>query len=421
MKNTIFAFTLFTAMLSSLASHSQDEAFMYGKVYTADGKIYEGAIRWGKEEVFWTDIFNAEKEKNEYVRYLSSEELDALYERTHRGENWYSFGDRMWGWMDGKKEYNRYDKKQFTHQFACQFGDIKSLRPTGSKYVDLEMRDGTRMEIQGEGYNDIGTTLQVADKELGEIEVYWNRIDKVEFMRTPSKLSARFGEALYGTVQAFGKKYTGYIAWDLDERLSTDKLDGKSDDGKMSIEFGKIRSIERKGSRSVVVLKSGREFTLSGSNDVNAENRGIMVMARGEVTVNIPWDEFYKIDFEDKVPVGGVAYDDFKSPKQLSGKVTTTDGKTLSGRIVYDLDEAYDMELMQGKEGDVEFITSFREIKRVIADETRCTLELRNGKKIRLDEAQDVGELNQGVLVFSAADDRSPVYVPWEKVKEIEW
>ncbi len=36
-----------------------------------DNKSYEGPIRWGKEEVYWNDIFNAAKSKNQNLRYLS--------------------------------------------------------------------------------------------------------------------------------------------------------------------------------------------------------------------------------------------------------------------------------------------------------------------------------------------------------------
>jgi hypothetical protein len=65
----------------------------------------------------------------------------------------------------------------------------------------------------------------------------WNKID---FLQSPKK-SAKFGDLVFGTVETNRKeKFTGYIQWDHDERLSTDKLDGTSVDGNMSIAFSEM-------------------------------------------------------------------------------------------------------------------------------------------------------------------------------------
>ncbi|MEJ0031419.1 MAG: hypothetical protein WDO15_14060 [Bacteroidota bacterium] len=133
----------------------------------------------------------------------------------------------------------------------------------------------------------------------------------------------RFGKPLYGTVEAFGEKFTGYIQWDHDERLSIDKLDGESDDGDLSIEFDKIASITRAGSRCLVQLKSGREIYMEGSNDVNRENRGVIVMSKDIPSIDVPWDEFDKITFEDKVAPALVSYDQFKTQKELQATIKT--------------------------------------------------------------------------------------------------
>lgn len=105
----------------------------------------------------------------------------------------------------------------------------------------------------------------------------------------------------------------------------------------------------------------------------------------------------------------------------MNGKVTTHDGKSLTGKIVYDLDETHEYELLQGKEGEFEFAMAFRNVKRITPKGThRCTVELRNGKKLTLDEGQDVNELNQGVLVFASGKEE-PTYIPWDEVNDIEF
>ena len=189
----------------------------------------------------------------------------------------------------------------------------------------------------------------------------------------------------------------------------------------MAIEFGKIKSIERKGNRSDVVLKSGRRLLLDGSNDVSSGHRGVIVMNKDFPGIEIPWDDFEKIEFDDKAAAPIATYDQFKTQKVLSGTVTRQDGKTISGRIVYDLDETHEHELLQGKEGEFEYTIPFRNVRKITTKGThRCMVELKNGKKISLDEGQDVNERHQGVLVF-ANDQSEPSYIPWDEVSEIEF
>lgn len=417
MKNLYKLSFIMFALVANVYAYAQDEAFIYGKIKTEDGKEYVGPIRWGKEEAYWSDMFNASKLKNENLKYLSDRERENLDDRH---SSWFSWED---GNFFGKRHWVSYssDNDDYVHQFACQFGEIKSLKPTGKKYVELEMKNGQVFEVSGEGYNDIGLDIKITDQELGEVEVYWGRIEKIEFMNTPAKLEQKFGDALYGTVEAFGDTFTGFIQWDLDERLSTDKLDGDSDDGDVSIAFGKIKSIERRGGRSLVVLKSGRELYMDGSNDVSNGHRGVVVMNSDFPSVKIPWDEFDKVVFADKVPGPLATYNQFGSQKELNAKVTTQDGKSLSGKIVFDLDEAYEYELLQGQQGEFEFATPFRNVKKITTQgEHRCSVEFRNGKKMTLDEGQDVNEKNQGVLVF-AKNDSTPVYIPWDEINEIDF
>ena len=283
------------------------------------------------------------------------------------------------------------------------------------------MQNGTKVTLKGEGYNDVGLDIRIMDPEMGEMEVDWGRIEKIEFMKTPKNIPGKFGKPLYGTVEAYGEKFTGYIQWDHDERLTTDKLDGDADDGDVSIEFGKVKSIERRGSRSYVVLKSGRELRMDGSNDVSSGHRGVIIMNKDLVAVDVPWDEFNKVTFVDNTSAPGISYDEFATQQALTGTVITEDGKSLSGKIVYDLDEEFDYELLQGKKGEYEFITAFRNVKKMEPlNEHRCNLELKSGQKMTLYDAQDVNELNQGVLVFAAAN-AEPTYVRWEDVKSIEF
>ena len=404
-------------VMVSVSAKAQDEIFIYGKVTTIDSKVYEGPIRWGKEEVYWVDIFNAAKESNENLQYLSKQDREELDDRNQWDQWEGNWGGNFKRWLGNwDREYG----SDYTHQFACQFGEIKSIKPSGRNDVQVIMQNGKRYDLEGEGYNDVGTSVRVMDPELGEVDIDWGRIEKIDFMKTPKQLANRFGKPLYGTVDAYGQKFTGYIQWDHDERLSIDKLDGDTDDGDISIEFGKIKSIERQAGSSKVILKSGRELRMDDSNDVDSGNRGIIIMNNELVAIDVPWREFDKVTFEEAPAAVLSSYDQFAVQQELSGTVTNRSGEKLSGRIIFDLDEENNYELLQGKQDDYEFITPFRNVKRVeVLSQSRSVLELRSGKKITLEDAQDVNERNQGVLVFDKANKSQ--YLRWDEVQSIDF
>lgn len=415
---TAIVATLTLLAASSYSASAQDEGFIYGKIYMDDNRSYEGPIRWGKEEVYWVDVFNAGKEENDFIHYLSHDERDRLDERRSWHNGNFSASSTL-RWIGIGSTHERYYEKDFTHQFSCQFGEIKSIRLISSKRVEVELQSGIKTIVNGEGYNDIGADLRIIDKEIGEMEVDWHRIERIEFKSTPSHIPQKFGEPLYGTVETFQGKFTGYIQWDHDERLSTDKLDGESEDGKVAIMFDKIASLEPHFSRCKVVLKSGRELELRGSNDVNSENRGIIITDEKGTMIDVPWDEFKKLTFTPISSAPAVKYEKFKTQKELKATVITRDGKTLSGKMILDLDEEYDFELYQGKADEIEFAVPLRNIKRIVPNSgDGAEVFLVSGEKLSLAESQDVGELNQGVLIFAGKD--NPTYVSWEDVKEIQ-
>lgn len=401
--------TILMACIFSHQAFSQDEGFIYGKVTTIDGRSYEGALRWGKEEAYWTDMFNASKDENENLDYLSRDEIDELEDR-RRG-----FWERDNNWINVSWDWD--NDNDFVHQFVCQFGEIKSIRPTRRQGAEVTMQSGLVYDLDGQGYNDINTRIRVNDSELGTIELDWDRIELIEFMATPSKLRDKFGDPLYGTVETSEGKFTGYVQWDHDERVSEDKLDGDTEDGDVSIAFYNIKSIERYGSsRSVVILKSGRELELRGSNDVNDGNRGIIVAIEGMGRIDVPWDEFDMVTFTD-APGSGSAYKMFANQPRIEGTVALRNGDTYDGELIYDLDEAYQFEVLQGKLDDIEMIIPFKYIKEIAPrNYDNSTVTLTNGEKYLLGDAQDVSDKNQGVIVKNGGDIR---YFTFDDVEKI--
>ena len=379
-----------------------DEGYIYGKITLENGNIYQGVMRWGDEEAFWDDMFNSTKYDDIFDQLdISPREVKSFDDAKKSRRR------RFWGWNDNN----------LIHTFKCRFGDIKKLRLRGSKSVYVTFKNGDELRISG-GSNDIGANIYIMDNELGEIKLKWRRIETIEFIPTPQKLDYTFGEPLYGLVETVGGPFKGFIQWDEDETLSVDVLDGESKDGDLEIPFGKIRSIERYRRGALVTLKSGRELYLTGTNDVNKDNSGIVVKDERYGRVVISWREFKKITFQDEIVGSGPAYDDFKTPKALKGTVLFGGGDSAQGCMAYDLDERLGLEILEGELDGVEYMIPFSMIQKIIP-ERRWGSEviLKNGERLELEESQDVDDDNDGILIWTTDDDI--YYINWDRVQEI--
>ena len=306
----IFAALFNVAFISKIDYLTADpsSSYIYGTVYTDDNEEYTGQIRWGKEEAFWFDFFNSSKPDNDYLDYLSRSEVKALNgNRRGLGRNW-SNGTKWISWNNGNHSNGH------THSFAIQFGNIQSIEMGRRDRIKLHLKNGDEIKLEG-GSNDIETYVQVSDQELGHIKIDWDRIDKVVFKSSPSNIDSYYGPPLYGTVKTEGgETFTGFVQWDHDERLAKDELNGKSRDGEIDMEFGNIAKIIKTFRGSQITTHSGRELELKGTNDVNDENRGIIVNLPGEGRVDIPWDEFDEVVFTEMLDAP-VRYEDFKGDK----------------------------------------------------------------------------------------------------------
>ncbi len=392
-------------MILMSANAQNTEGYIYGKVHTYR-QTYQGQIRWGKEEAFWNDFFNAGKTRDSYHQ--------SFVERDQNTDD-----SDFWEELDWSLSSIWDNKGHVSHEFSTQFGNIAAIINKGRSRIDLQLKNGMQIELSGRGYNDVGSTIVIYDEELGKIKLDWDRIEMVEFMATPSDLRVQGGNPIYGTVETFRSgTYTGFVQWDHDERLGEDVLDGDSRDGDMSIPFSNIKRIEKDRGGSYVTLNSGREFFLRGTNDVNSDNDGIIVSVDDIGKIDIPWRVFESVTFEE-VSSSGPSYDSYKVPKGLSGTVLTYDRDEFKGRIIYDVDEASEVETLEADDDEIEYMVPFFNIKRITPKNSEyCAIELRNGEEIFLGERRDVNEDNDGILLFGR-NQKDPIYIRWRDVKEI--
>jgi len=403
------------AMSLTNVNAQTDQAYIYGEITMIDNQKFVGEIRWGDEEAFWDDLFNSTKKKNPFIKYIDRDELENSDDDDDKK------GKRTWSlnmdfgniWIDG----GRWGIAN-SHTFACRFGDISKMTIIGRNEVELEFKDGTTVDLEG-GSNDLGNSIKVYDQEIGELKLKWDRIEEIKFMSSPKKLANKFGEPLYGTVETSQGNFEGFIIWYNDECIGTDKLDGDSDNGDVSIAFDKIAEIEAERRGASVTLKSGRRLYLTGSNDVNDENRGIVIKTEEFGRVLVKWREFDKITFSEPTK-SGPAFSDFKNARKLSGTVVSTNGEKLSGRLVYDLDEEWNWEMLDGEADGFEYTIPFEKIKSISPKNYNySTVELKSGKTILLGETQDVTDRNDGILIFKDDRDNKPAYVKWKNIEKV--
>ncbi|MBN2598381.1 hypothetical protein [Labilibaculum sp.] len=411
-KNRLFFFLIAQLFLGSFTVAGQTyPCYLYGSITTVDGDVYKGAIRWDDEEVFLTDVFNAEKEENPYLKYLPESKGKNNQERYNRKRTWDRFEVTI---NDERRDFTSiYDRK-----FECRFGDIKSISVTGSESVSLELKDGKYINLSG-GSNDVGTKVWIIDQELGLLKIDWDRIDIVNFETTPADGVETFGEPIYGKITTTKGEFTGFIQWDHDERLAGDKLDGRGRDGDVSISFDKIKLIEKTENGSLITLNSERQFELTGENDVNKYNRGIIVSIPHVGRVDFPWSHFLSLEIL-PFPKNKDCLSEFRVSERLFGTLVTKDGKSYKGVIVYDLDEAMDSEILNGLNDKLEFTIPFRNIGSIKPMAYNyCLVELKNGMKLYLGDQTDVSNKNAGVIIFVKEDEYKNF--KWEDIERIDF
>ena len=97
-----------------------------------------------------------------------------------------------------------------------------------------------------------------------------------------------------------GQTIKGNIAYDLDESMDIEILDGLNDNIAYRIPFKYIKSIEPKNYRySFITLRNGTTLSLGDGPDVNEKNSGVIVFPEGDNTpVYVAWKEVKQITFQ---------------------------------------------------------------------------------------------------------------------------
>jgi len=371
--------------------------FLYGRVVTNDGNTYEGRLRWGgDQEASWGDYFNGTKADNPWLASVPPGKLPT------RPNSVQVFGLVL---------VHREVPIDTDRRFMARFGDIARI-DAKERDVRVTMKSGTAFNLDRMDASDFDDGVRVWDSTRGVLDLDSAQVKSVELLPATGPIAA--AGRLHGTVHTARRDFTGFVQWDREECVGTDKLDGSTDGRKLSVRFDTIRSIARQTrNSSLLTLVDGRELVLSGTNDVGNGNRGVYVDDPRYGRVLVSWNAFLRLDLS---PAGsGPAYGDFPPGRPLTGSVTTRDGRQLTGRLVYDLDESETTETLDAPSEGVDYTIPFGMIASIVLPD-RVTLH--NGETLQLERSADLGERNAGILIFVDGGEH-PEYVPWTEVVRI--
>ena len=408
------------AMPSATGSNEPDnQGFLYGRVTTDAGASYQGRLRFGRDqEAFWGDYFNGVKATNPWTSHTPDGQLP----EKRRPFTIFGFEVPL-----GQRQVD------LSRPFMARFGDIARIEARSHRHVRVTLKSGTVFDLNRMAANDFDDGVRVWEDKGGVIDLAsWAggippparvSIRAIDFLPTPRLAAAP--TRLHGTVRTSQGDFSGFVQWDRQDCTGLDEFVGRTDGGEQRIRFDSIRSIARRSNDSALVkLLDGREILLSGTRDAGRDNRGVYVDDRRYGRVLVNWASFERIDFS--ASRSGPAYSDFASGRPLMGSVLTHDGRRLTGRLVYDLDESETTETLDAPSQGVDYTIPFSLIASIAPagreepDSRHARVTLHSGEVSRLDPGGDLGSGNAGMLIFIDGRER-PEYVRWIDIKQIDF
>lgn len=406
----LLAVLLPAASASAAPAAASGGGLIHAELQLVDGTTATGFLRWKDEDAFWDDTFGARQRELPWFAFADQEAL----KREQRDREFASRG------LLGRLAYAMHNKDQdvhFSRAFVCRYGDLAALRmdPDGDDPTVAVLRDGREVPIGNPSRElDADLVLYAAGAEPRELD--WDEVRAIRFGPAPAG-AAPYAERLTGTVSYRGGTFTGALQWDLSECTSLDTIDSDQED----VAIGQVRRLARnRRGGTDVTLDDGRVLQLSGSNDVGKGHRGVAVLVPELGRVVVPWDRFISADVRTVAPTTP-GYDDFPAPTPLQGTVTASDGRTLRGRLVYDLDEAWTTDLLHGEQDACGYQVPFALVASVApAGSEKIDVVLHGGRRLTLSGDQDTGQGHGGLLVFAPGSEK-PDYVPWSRVRRVEF
>jgi hypothetical protein len=386
---------------------------LYGSVLTAAGERLEGFLRWDRNETHWADFLDGRRPiAREHER--EAERLDPLLRARRERERSITLPNVRITWDEDDGVLPE------TAPAAVRFAHVRSLEVTGRRSATVVLTSADTLEMVA-GSSDLGPGLRelvVEDATRGDVELDWDELARVDFMAAPTGRAPPRSRRLHGTVTARdGTELTGFIAWDMDETLTTDVLDGERGREDVRLPFGDIAALAKQDRSSTrVTLVGGEEMVLDGTNDVDASNRGIEITDEVTGRTVVDWDDFVSLRLHARATdAPRVDRDAFAAGGRLRGTVAATDGRRATGLIRWDNSAEHAWESLHATSGGTQLVIELGRVLSIAKGVDGARVTLTDGRVLEVDangdEDGDFGEGSRGVFVET--DGGATVMVPW--------
>jgi hypothetical protein len=395
---------LLLAALPALADDGPAAGALWGTVTTRGGDEVAGFLRFDGGDLWWDDLFAADRSESEWADRVDLEEIS----RERRNAYFASHG------LFERLAYALHDRGQvdLARRLVCHYGRLASIT-LGEDGAEVATTDGRRHAVRLHR-GDLRGDLLVATAGGDSTELDFDRVTGIVFAAAPEGALPPW-RRLRGRMTTARGPMQGSIQWDMSENCDLDILDGKDDDGDHDVPMGEIAALVGEGDATAVLLRDGNRLRLSGTNDVNDDNRGIVVMDDDGMRTVVPWKHFVRLDL-DPLGASGPGRAAFAPGGPLTGTVTDIDGAALAGELAWDLDESRTWDLLDGEDQGWDRSIPFALIASLAPQGPACEVELKDGRRFLLDEGNDVDDDNAGVLVMGPGGDRR---VPWGRIARV--
>lgn len=390
---------------------AQQQGYIYGEVVLKNKQIYTGPIKWSGGQRLWSDVLSVTKSTNKNIfKYLDESQIKRLSsEEGGRKIDW----QFMSLWEDKLPQRKK--------EILCRFGDIYFIHVTGSDKAEVYFKNGGKVRV--EPYKDEASELGnniVVSIEGNSKTIKWDEISRINFKSTPTSPLRELKTPLYGTVYTSQGPLTGFIKWNGNKYTDSHKLTGKTTQNAFaSYSFSTISRIEKQNNQALVQFHSGDKVMLGASDDVSNSNKGIVVMHPQYGRVLVEWKAFRSLVLQ-TLPAEGLAYDNYPKTNRLSATVTTTDNRTYQGTCIFDLDEEWSAEILDGNKDGLYYQIPFYNISRIAPYKQRYSqIWLKNNTSLLLGWANDVSDKNWGALIW--LPNKKYQYIPWNEIKELSF
>lgn len=392
----------------------QSSPRLWGTVETREGALHRGYLRWDGEAAAWDDLLRGS-------RPVPRDRLRIWQEATGRDT---TPPIRVVEVMGYRISWNEEDPELAGPRGAAvRFAHLQEIRPGGAGEVLLTLRSGDtltfRTRVAEPGFE--GPAVVVEDPASGIVSLAWGEVGRVTLASAPAPERGP-AERLHGTVEdRWGNRFTGYVAWGREGLLAGDTLQGETG----PLAFRQVATLEREWDAAEVTLAGGGSSGVAPPGTRSPRSHGIRISDPGLGAVTVPWEDFRRLRVHPPGESGPA--EPWVPARPLRGTVTTRSGETLEGDILWDADEGWSWETLDGSFRDVEMAVEFARIASIRRASSRSAeVTLRDGRSWELQDSNDVDDGNRGILV-RLADEGAPtgeggwVLLTWDEFLEVRF